>query len=469
MVISPVPPIFKQLNVQTRILTVSKNTFIIGAYDIVKTFYYLSVLTVSFDVFLVANIGFNFRATQVFAIIPIFFGMMLSLHRNSLVVPVGFYSLFIWTLFIVAFIPNTSFLTKSIGYGFWLLFDVLLVLCTVQIFNTETRIQHLIIWYIHTFFLIAIFGLIQFIMPLLHLGAPLVQQWWIPDSLARISGFSYESSFFSTYMLIGWVLSLYLWYSKSALVAPSLLRIIFITISLVMILSSSRMGWLMMLAWFSKYPLKFIYLLANGVLSKKLFMGCVKLTLLLSLLAIIGIGLIGADNLPTLFAGLGLFDDSGSWSADTRLSSANDTLEVFLDSPLLGYSLGGVSSAIGALHGVYVDNIDLAKEYEGNSIFLEVLAASGLIGFIPFTFYIYLLITKPFALSRRLDTSRATLLIGMTLALLFELAILQFNQVILRPYLWLHIAILSALYNIYFRQPYLHKAIDTYGASHDHN
>ena len=41
------------------------------------------------------------------------------------------------------------------------------------------------------------------------------------------------------------------------------------------------------------------------------------------------------------------------------------------------------------------------------------------------------------------------ILISLVIALIMELVILQFNQNILRPYLWLHIAMLSAYFNIY--------------------
>lgn len=437
--------------------------------DFVKTLFYLSVFTVSFDVFLVVNLGFNFRATQLFVLFPIFIGITGALHKGNLVIPVGFKSLLIWTLFILAFIPNTTFLLKSVGYGFWLLFDVFLVLATVQIFNTENKINELITWYLYSFFFVAIFGLVQFFMPILHLGAPLVQQWWIPGVLPRISGFSYESSFFATYMLMGWVLSAYLLDSGFMLVNQRRLKIIFMTISFVMILSSSRMGWLMMFVWFAQYPIRFLFNLAKGRINKKLLVSSVRVVLLLSLLVTGGIWIIGMDNIPTLFAGLGLFEESGSWSADTRLNSLNNTLQVFLDNPFIGHSLGGVSSAIGALHGVYVDNMDLGKEYEGNSIFVEVLAASGLIGFIPFVLYIYAILRKPLKLAKIVDNSGKNLLIGMTLALLFEFMILQFNQVILRPYLWLHIAILSALYSVYLQKRFVRETANIKGREYDHH
>lgn len=436
--------------------------------DIVRILYYLSVFTVSFDVFLVVNLGFNFRATQLLALFPIFIGITGILHKRTFVIPVGFKSLLIWTLFILAFIPNTTFLLKSIGYGFWLLFDVSLVLATVQIFNTENKINDLIKWYIYSFFFVAIFGLVQFFMPILHLGAPLVQQWWIPGVLPRISGFSYESSFFATYMLLGWVLSAYLLNSGSMLVNQSHLKIIFMTISLVMILSSSRIGWLMMLAWFAQYPIRLFFNLAKGRVSKKLFVYSGRVILLLLFLIFGGGWIIGMDNIPTLFAGLGLFEEAGSWSADTRLNDMYDTFQVFLDSPIIGHSLGGVSSAIGAMHGVYVDNVDLGKEYEGNSIFVEVLAASGLIGVIPFAHYIYSILIKPLKLAKNLAGSEKKILIGMVLALLFEFIILQFNQIILRPYLWLHIAILSALYSIYSKKQFVCELVGIRGG-HDHN
>jgi len=80
-------------------------------------------------------------------------------------------------------------------------------------------------------------------------------------------------------------------------------------------------------------------------------------------------------------------------------------------------------------------------------VFTEVLAASGLIGIIPFITYIILVIWKPLELSTRIrEHSDSTLLRSLVYSFLAVLLILQFNQNILRLYFWLHLAILSVVY-----------------------
>jgi O-antigen ligase len=122
---------------------------------------------------------------------------------------------------------------------------------------------------------------------------------------------------------------------------------------------------------------------------------------------------------------------------------------LFQNSPLIGYSLGGIAPAIAQLHGVTDLDFESVKEFEGNSIFVEVLAASGIFGFIPFFLFVWSIVWKPLALSKKLLSEQSKILVALSLSLIFEFVILQFNQVILRPYLWMHIAVLAACYSVF--------------------
>ncbi|MDQ0903917.1 hypothetical protein [Paenibacillus sp. V4I7] len=300
--------------------------------------------------------------------------------------------------------------------------------------------------YLYSFPFISICGLIQFFMPILHFKPFLVLQWWIPDVLPRINAFSYEPSYFATYMILGWVLTAYLLQTKSSLVKMSHLTVIFLLETTVMILSSSRMGWIMMVFWFSQFPLLFLWRIINTKVNKKYL----NYTLWLCLLSVITIFtvvyVVGVNKVLFLMNGIGIGNTS-SHSVDIRSKELADTIKIFLESPIWGYSLGGIAWAIGNLRGIDVNNLELAKSNEGMSVFGEVLAASGIIGFIPFAIYIGSLIILPLKLAIRIsNTEMKIILRGMVYSLIFILVILQFNQNILRPYLWLHIAILSAVY-----------------------
>ena len=420
--------------------------------------YYLGVLTVSFDILLVWEIGFNIRATQIFQLLPIFVGFSLIFIGKRVRTPLGFSSLLLWTLFILLFIPNTTFLPRSLGYGFWLVFNLFLIFATVNIFRSTSSVLALIKWYLFTFYFVAVFGLIQFTLPLLHLGAPLITQWWIPGVLARINGFSYEPSYFSTYLLMGWVLSIYLIRHRSKLIRRNYLWISFATITLAMVFSGSRMGWFMMILWSMQYPVLFLKRFMLGKINRVYL----RYTLVLVLIAtFLGGGIfygVGFDNVRFLWRGMGLAD-SPAHSVASRLSTFSDTLQLFLNSPLIGYSLGGISSALGELRGSPVTSLALAKQNEGMCVFAEVLAASGIVGFIPFLIYIAQIIIKPLKLARiGISPEIKILLRAMAFSLLYELFILQFNQNILRPYLWLHISILSAIYAVAIKEKWVVSA-----------
>jgi len=411
-------------------------------------FFIAAAFTSSFDIFLVINFGFNFRVTQLLMLVPLGISCVKSFLYKS-IWPLGFHWLICWTFVIIIFIPNTNYYTKSIGYAAWLIFDILMVYACVQIYSTVPRIFVLLRWYLYSFLFISLFGLLQFISPVLGLGdLLLIETWWIPGVLPRLNGFSYEPSFYATYLLMGWVLSAFLLESKSSLLPLSKLRWIFVFISTALLLCGSRMGILMMVLWYMKYPIKFMSKLLSGSINTY----SVKIILLIFICSALIFyflnNFIYFDDVAFLFSGIGLLG-SGSHSVDTREGRMLETFSLFLNSPFIGYSLGGIAPAIAALHGITNLDFETVKEFEGNSIFVEVLAASGIIGIVPFIFYLFSIIFKPIELSGKLPSNQSKIIIGLSISLIFEFIILQFNQVILRPYLWMHIAVLSASYSVF--------------------
>jgi hypothetical protein len=156
-----------------------------------------------------------------------------------------------------------------------------------------------------------------------------------------------------------------------------------------------------------------------------------------------------ADNpavLLTFLNGTGL-SDTAAHSVLQREGAFEDTLTVFQQNPLVGRSLGGVSSAIAELHGEQISSFEESKQFEGMSIYAEVLAASGLLGVLPFIWFSIATARRPLLLARSATPFWAALLRASVRSLLCAWVILQFNQNILRPYLWVHIAILATIYS----------------------
>ena len=97
-------------------------------------------------------------------------------------------------------------------------------------------------------------------------------------------------------------------------------------------------------------------------------------------------------------------------------------------------------------------NFEETKNFEGQSVFAEVIAASGIPGSIPFFAFVIVTIMAPLRLARRVPPLQAAWVRALAVSLAFEWMILQFNQNILRLYLWVHIAVLAAVYASVRRQ-----------------
>jgi hypothetical protein len=408
-------------------------------------------VTSSFDVFLTFSVGgFTFRIAQFLLIFPIFLWFANTLRSGLIKLPLGSVSLVIWTMFILIFIPNTTFLGRNLGYSFWLIINLCMVFSIVRFINDLEKVLTLLKWYIYSFLFVSIFGLVQFFLGLVGIIPPFVTQWWIFGSLPRINGFSYEPSYFSTYLLIGWVFVFYIYYENIILISKKKLFVILVVITLAMILSSSRLGILLMGIW----GIRYVFLFTKHLFKAQFHLKYFKILLLYMFVMIFLLGFVffGGERTTFLLNGTGL-NGTASHSVDNRFTDFVDTLYVFMNNPLIGVSLGGVAPAIGKLHGITVTDQETAKQFEGISIFAEVLAASGIIGFVPFIIYIFTIIFKPIILSKKIDNKLISgLLKGMVFSLICLLIILQFNQNILRLYLWLHIGILSALYSVSLKQ-----------------
>ena len=294
--------------------------------------------------------------------------------------------------------------------------------------------------YIKSFYWIALFGLIQFCLGLLGVDI-LVTQWW-KENLPRINAFSYEPSYYATYMFIGWYSLFhefvfnknrkYTWY--------------LVVVSSSMILSSSRMGIAMML-----FSAVLVYLI--NILNLFFRKGIIKMRML-RMVGFMGIVLailtsytvVNFEKYKFLFNGLG-FGGIASYSTEGRLERGMEVLDIFLDNPYIGVGLGGIPSAIAENRGIIItDNFIAKKGFEGQNAILEVLAASGVIGFIFFIMYIYKIIYLGIRCSSMIKTLSPVDSIrgkGLTFGFIFLILLLMMNQNILRPYFWIHIGMVS--------------------------
>jgi hypothetical protein len=414
----------------------------------------LILFTSSFDIFLVVNAGGNYRFCQVI-LLPLIVLAVIKVLWGHRIPTLGFVGLCVWFLFQMAFIPVTNFWPKSLGYCLWLLLNLGLMFAFVQLFSQDPpALRMLMRWYLYSFAFIASFGIFQFALPLLGLPGFLIQQWWIPGTLPRINGFSYEPSYFACYLLIGFVLVSSLKRARSTLLPSRALRGIYYLTAVGIIISSSRLGIAFLLAevflaemrpWLSFFrDIRRLRIVRSKV--RRLIPSFLSLAVVVMLS---GGTVMVLENNPVLLLmfvnGTGV-SDTPAHSVIERENSFEETIAVFLQHPFIGRSLGGISSAIAENEGATIHSFEDAKKIEGMSIFAEVLAASGVIGFIPFVCFLVATIRKPLTLARMAPPFYSSLLYGLVRSLVFAWAILQFNQNVLRTYLWVHLAILATVY-----------------------
>lgn len=411
---------------------------------IIRICVFLAVATSSFDIF--ANItflGFNFRFCQ-FILLPVMVLLLLNIVKAGKVeMYLGMKYLLVWFVFQILFITMSSDMVNAVAYTLWLVFDIFTVYLIGYYSDIAFTIEELIKVYLNSFFAMAVLGFVQMFLYFFGVNFFVMQKW--NRYLCRINGFTFEPSYYATYMLIGFVMYAYLMEKKDDnIMERKVMTIKFSVIMTAMVLSSSRMGWLMMILWLVIRCINWIrYEISRGFTIRKGAYLCIILGTGFLGFILIWVFLFRDGPLSFMLNGLGLYGQPAH-SVVSRASGLWKNLEVFLEHPWVGVSLGGVAPAIAQYNGIVYDN-----SLNGGSMILpgELLVANGIIGMVPFLLYIGSLLIgnrwwrNEFGKYPFSDVYRAA-----EWALMFELTILCFNQNILRMYLWIHIGILCALH-----------------------
>jgi hypothetical protein len=314
--------------------------------------------------------------------------------------------------------------------------------------------------YIYSFYYVSIFGVIQFILGLSGYDL-LVSQWWIKGIFPRINGFSYEPSYFTTYLIIGWGICFYLNFTKEKHDLNKLVnfkRVLWV-ISITIIMSTSRMGIALVCLCFI---LTFFYKLLFRF-SQKRIMSLLLYLMIMFTCSVIVIRKLNLDieEYTFLLDGIGI-TGTADHSTAGRMDRASETFDVFLENPLIGVSLGGIPSAIAIKYNLVITNQEQIKStgfnvneigysagFEGQNIFAELIAASGLLGFPLIIMYLFLNFYLPYRLSqKKILMEDKYILRSLFFSGVLVLAMLFFNQNILRTWLWVHISLINTFYFI---------------------
>ena len=420
-----------------------------------------AILFSSFDIFMNVRIGFNFRLAQLFALGAILGVLVLVLRkRRTFRWPAGFGLLVPWAIWMLLLISRANMLTRSAGYGAWLVFNITTVWAMVVYFDRAELITKLIRWYLISFCLLAGWAMIQFVLPLLGGPGVFVTQWWVPGHIARVNGFCYEPSYFAAYMLLGWITASVLMYKKDVL-PGRLVPLTWALSSAALVICSARSGWMIMLLWLVICNAAALLVrlkrktLSLGQIRPACYWAVFFCGLAVAYWAVLrlpadsndvqGAGAVASKKADVLrHTGLDTETPAVSW--DDRRRPLLDTLRVFAKNPLVGYGLGDVAYQIGALRGTPPRTLEEAKPFEAINVFAEALAASGVFGFAVFMGYWCVLLGKGVKYVKQAkDTELGVLLKALLWALVIELVLLQISPTILRTYLWVHIGILCAV------------------------
>jgi hypothetical protein len=423
----------------------------------------LAFFTGSFDVFLVVDLGgANFRIAQLALLCAMVCAMASILQNGRILWARGASALALWCLVQGILVLRSPAIFPSFLLFLLLMLSVFGVFTLVQLYGASPHIATLFKSYLNSFVFVAIFGLYQLVSPALHLGYPFIVQWIVHGLIPRINGFNFEPSFYATYMILGWITLVELRLSHAAIVSGRKWAWFIVLVTLALLLSTSKIGWIMMIIESGLRLLPFIFrplrrsfrLFSRGDLRVPIpsfrALAWVVTACLATVLTLILVGRV--VNLNVFLSGTGL-NNTPAHSVNVRMQQFQDTEAVIRQDPWLGYSLGGVAERIAQIKNEPYSTTAAVKTHWGFPVPVEVYAASGLVGIIPFLWFFYRITAGERTLLRsRSQDERAKWLRALIRALIFEWLCLAVDQNLVRVYLWLHIGVLMAVaYNLRHR------------------
>ena len=410
----------------------------------------IAFLTASFDRVLVLQAGGSLRFAQILFVFVILAAIGQIIQQKTILWPRAASSISLFCVLQLLLITRSTEVFFSVELFILLLLSVFGVLALVQLYGRSEHLSFVMHAYLVSYVAMAAFGMFQFFAPSLHLGQPLVTQWVRHGLIPRISGFTYEPSYFATYLVMGWIAVVDLRLSKARIVAHRRWLWYAWLLSAALFCSTSKTGWLAMALEGIARAVPYVFRFVRGQASRFRVGSLVVPLPRLRAVAAIGLGLVliaafvtGVGRLVDLnifLSGTGL-NGSAAHSYNDRAIRANDTLTAFKQHPLVGVSFGGVPPEIAHIEGSRIYTREDVKFYLGFPVFFDVLAASGILGVLPFVwFFVVITVGETQLVRENWHDERAKWLHALIRALAFEGFVLLSDQYLFRIYLWFHIA-----------------------------
>ncbi|MFN4217653.1 MAG: hypothetical protein ACK4HQ_09670, partial [Brevinematales bacterium] len=219
----------------------------------------LVFVTASMDIVLVVNVsGFNVRfALLVIMLLETMWFIQIVRSRRVFLVP-GWGWLVLFALLNTIFALNSSLWSRSLGYALWLWVLVFWVIGMMNMVarsswekeNVKERfLGKLLVVYMLSFLPALVMGWLQWVVP--SLGWIREGLWRTQGvlslfgeySLYRVNGWSYEPSYYATYLIVLPPL-LWVWFRQSRGIQKIAIALYLLLAVFMIVLSTSRMAWI---------------------------------------------------------------------------------------------------------------------------------------------------------------------------------------------------------------------------------
>lgn len=415
----------------------------------------LALLTASFDILLALSVGGTIRFAQIMLLCLIILGFAKVLDSRRLLWPRGGYAITAWCLLQVPLLTQSPNPLLALQPLLLLFFMVAGLFAMLQLYGRSTLIEPLMRIYLISFVFVATFGAIQFLVP----GHPLVVQWIIYGIIPRINGFSFEPSYFATYLVMGWIMLIDLRLAGARIAARRRWYWAVWLISAVLFFSTSKTAWLLMIGEALARVLPIVFRLGQRQFrrlregsflvplpSAPLVLGtiaavCVTFALLTTVSRFI--------DLNRFLSGTGL-NGTPAHSLNDRVGGFLVTWKLVQDHFWIGLGMGGVNESVAAALGHNVTSLAEMHTYWGFPVPLDVFAASGFWCFLPFLwFFIAITHGESRLIRTHWNDERAKWLHALVRAMIFEWLALLADQNLLRLYFWFHVTMVVIVgYNL---------------------
>lgn len=410
----------------------SKTFYSLFTYPILA-FLFLYFAFSSTDIINIQASLFKIKATN---LIAVFFFLLYLLTFKSLQFPKRLTCL---TLCILACMCistiNSKNLIASAGYILFFAFNYFCYfLLTYNLFNFILS-QTILKIYSLSFYCLGTYALCQLLFSLIGIVLPGVQQYIY--HIARGQAFTYEPSYYALYMT---PFTMYCT-TKFILQKPSDRNLRELFASNLFLLASTSTG-----CFFSYLFFLFTFFIFKliGAL-KKFRISTIRLTVKFFSTCLFLFFLLCMTNKDLIQHGFLKFfyGETSHGSITNRWVTLIEYWDVFLEHPIIGVGFGSGPFYIAHQKLSGVNQLDpmIIDNFNASNVTTELLAGLGILGGVLFLIFIYLL-TDIFRTTLKISSlseEETIILISLGVSICVMFCTLQFNQSIMRSYMWIHV------------------------------